>query len=232
MVLNTSFAKCPKCEVKYSYTDMMSGNTIGAENWSDGFFIAPMLMNESNFAKCPSCSTFFWLHDNSIEEPLVSTEVKQLENSSFLSDNITDIDFIKEAFRFGLANNPEKEIFLRIKLWQAYNHIIREYLSQGLFKKFKQRFFKTPDFENYIKRYSSYSSKRLSNLIRLANLLKLDNSRNSEYLLFAELYRETGDFSKAMIFCYKAETTSKVDPGRIKLLKQHIQEKDKMVYKL
>jgi tetratricopeptide (TPR) repeat protein len=233
MNLNTSYTKCPKCDAKYSYADMTLENTSGAEIWSDGFCMAPMRKDIIKFAKCPACNTFFWLQENSLQGLVDLFEIKNLDNSLSL-DNISkkELDFFKEAFRSGFAKTPEKEILLRIKLWHVINHIIRKYDAQGFFQKIKHKIFETPEYKESQKQYHSYFSLKQNNLIRLANLLKLDKKENTNYLLFAEIYRELGDFKKSMIFCYKAETSTHIDSNRINQLKQYITNRSKMAYKL
>jgi hypothetical protein len=233
MNLIPAFTKCPKCEAKYIYTEINSDNASGAEFWSDGFCTTSVRKDVLKFAKCPSCNTFFWLRENSIPNTSELSDLKKLENY-FDIDAISnrEINHIKEAFRSGLANNTESEITLRIALWHTINHIIRKYSEQGFFKKIKQKLFETAEYKNTYKHYNAISSLKMNNLIRLSNLLKLDKNENVDYLLFAEIYRELGDFSKAMIFCYKAETSSKTNSSRIGLLKQNITNKIKTVYKL
>jgi len=233
MIIIPAYSKCPKCEVVYNYTDMISEDTSGTEFWSDGFCMAPMRTDIIKFAKCPGCSTLFWLHENSIQKPAGLPEIKNLENSWSL-DNISnkEIGLIKEAFRAGLANTSENEITLRLKLWHTINHKIRKYYDQGFFQTIKLKFFDTTGYKESLKQYNANITLKLNNLVRLANLLKLDKIENTNYLLFAEIYRELGDFSKAMIFCYKAETSLVFDPERITLLKQYITNKSKTTYRL
>lgn len=212
---------------------MVSGNTIGADSWSDGFMIAPMLMDVIKFSKCSQCNTYFWLSDNFIQQPAETTGVKELD--SFIhtgSSASSEVKLLKEAFRSDMVNSIEKEIYLRIKLWQAINHFVRKYESEGILKQIKHKIFKSSDLEESKKKYSDLFLLKRHNLIRLSNLLKADKNEETNYLLFAEIYRETGDFSKAMIFCYKAETAAQADSNRIKVLKHHIQNKNKMVYKV
>jgi len=233
MVLNPAYTQCPKCEAKYSYTATNSENLAGAEFWSDGFCMAPLRKDIIKFTKCQACNTYFWLDDNSIPVPVELSEIKNLENS-WTIDSISnkEIGFIKDGLRSGLVKTAEKEIVLRIKLWHAINHIIRKYDSQGIIKIIKQRFFESNDIKDSQKQYNANISLKLNNLVRLANLLKMDKIENTNFLLFAEIYRELGDFSKAMIFCYKAETSSHIDSNRITLLKQHITSKSKTAYKV
>jgi len=233
MAIITAYTKCPKCETLYEYSEMIQENTSPAEYWSDGFCMAPDRKDIIDFAKCPNCGTFFWLKENQIQEPGDLSEIKNLENWWSL-DNIgsVEIDFLKEAFRASWAKSNEKEVALRIKLWHAINHINRKYESQSIFKKIKQKIFESADFKDSHKQYNALLSLKVNNLIRLANLLKLDEIENPNNLLFTEIYRELGDFSKAMIYCHRAETTSHEDANRIMLLKQLITSKSKLTYKL
>lgn len=233
MTLDFAYTKCPKCEAKYSYTDMESEKTSKSEIWSDGFYMAPMRKDIIKFAKCPLCNTFFWLQENSIEKPKDLNGIKKLDNSWFIDEiSNKEINFIKDAFRGGLASTTEKEIILRIQLWQTINHIIRKYYSQALFKKIKQKIFETTDFNDSLKKYKSIFPLKLRNIIRILNLLKSDKKEITNYLLFAEIYREIGDFGKSMVFCHKAGKLSELDSNRVKLLKQHIERKNKIAYKL
>jgi len=233
MILNSAYTKCPKCEANFSYTDIKPEKISKSEIWSDGFYMAPMRKDLIKFAKCPSCNTFFWLQENSIEEPTDSNGIKKLDNSWFIDEiSSKEINFIKEAFRAGLASTTEKEMILRIKLWQTINHITRKYYSQGLLKTIKQKIFTTTDYKNSIKQYKSSVPLKLKNIIRLLNILKLDKNKESNYVLFAETYREIGDFGKAMVFCHKARKLPKSDSKRIRLLKRHIETKSKTAYSL
>jgi hypothetical protein len=233
MVHNTAYTKCPKCEAKYSYTALISEKTSGAEVWSDGFCMALNRMDIIDFAKCPVCSAFFWIQDNSIQEPTDLSGITNLNNTWSLDDiGKNELDFIKEAFKGGLGSDTKNEIRIRIKLWQLFNHILRKFHSKGFFEKLKQKLFESPEYKEAQKQYSANISHKLNNLIRLTNLMKLDITENANFLLFAEIYRELGDYNKAMIFCYKAETSNLVDHSRIMILKQHITNKSKVTYRI
>ena len=56
--MRLGFAKitsCPHCGGEKEIMSLMSGNYIGAELWSDGKLIAPMLQKPSPVQKCPHC---------------------------------------------------------------------------------------------------------------------------------------------------------------------------------
>lgn len=233
MILDFAYTKCPKCEAKYSYTDVKSGKTSKTEIWSDGFYMAPMRKDIIKFAKCPSCNAFFWLKENSIDEPENLNDIKKIDNFWFIDEiSKKEINFIKNAFRGGLASTIEKEIILRIKLWQTINHITRKYYSQGLFKTIKQKIFGTINYKKSLKQYKSSIPLKRKNIIRLRNLLKSDKIENNDYILFAEIHREIGDFGKSIFFGHKAGKLPGADANRIKLLNRYVERKSKAVYKL
>jgi len=193
--------------------------------------MAPSRKDFIDFGKCPDCETFFWIHENSTRETADLSKIKNLENS-WPIDHISnqEFDFFRDFIRSGAANTPEKELLIRIKLWHTINHLIRKHESQGVFKKITQKIFESAEYKESINLYNARSNLKINNLIRLANLLKQDRTENSNYILFAEVYRELGDFSKSMVYCYKAETAPNADVNRVQLLKQHIMNKNKLAY--
>jgi uncharacterized C2H2 Zn-finger protein len=55
--------KCPKCGKLLKNRSLMSGNTFGANLFSDGKQVAPMLPEFPHLTKCSKCDTIFWLSD-------------------------------------------------------------------------------------------------------------------------------------------------------------------------
>ncbi len=230
---NPAYTKCPKCKAIHQYTVRLPENTPGMEFWSDGFGLSPTRNDVLDFGKCPDCGTFFWIPENITPDSPGLSGIKNMENT-WPIDHISnqEFDFIRDFIRSGTAATPEKELLIRIKLWHIINHLIRKYDSQGVFKKITQKIFETAEYKESQNQYHARSTLKQNNLIRLANLIKSDKNEFSNHLLLAETYRELGDFSKSMIFCYKAENAPGVDLNRVKLLKQQIMNKNKMVYKL
>jgi len=54
---------CPHCGQLWRGPTWLSGNTFGAQLWSDARLVAPMLPDEPGFARCPGCARFFWVDD-------------------------------------------------------------------------------------------------------------------------------------------------------------------------
>lgn len=54
---------CPECGGSKEVMSLLSGNSFGADMWSDGRMDAPMLPEPSMIQKCPHCGKYFWLPD-------------------------------------------------------------------------------------------------------------------------------------------------------------------------
>ncbi len=59
---NPIMVKCPYCGAEKELMTLMSGNTCGAEYWSDGKMIASMLPKISPVQKCPQCDKYYIEH--------------------------------------------------------------------------------------------------------------------------------------------------------------------------
>lgn len=229
MTIKPAYTKCPKCETIYSYQEETENKDTPLEIWTDGFELSPSRKELIKFAQCPGCETYFWLKENAIEEPQGSENVKAIDNSwSFDNVGKKELDITKDTLQKGLASSLKKEIYLRTKLWQVINHLSRKYEGQGFFK----NLFKTTEHKDSLKLYKLNSTLKMNNLIRLANLLKKDKKKAEDHMLFAEIYREMGDFSKAMFYCHKADTAHQSELKRINKLMLYIKSKDKEAYKL
>jgi hypothetical protein len=54
---------CPKCHAPAQLPTLESGNTFGAEVWTDGYMDAPMLPTTPAATRCHACKTLFWVED-------------------------------------------------------------------------------------------------------------------------------------------------------------------------
>ena len=55
--------ECPYCKEVKELMSLRSGNTFGGTHWSDTKRIYPMLPQNSDVQKCPSCGKFYFLSD-------------------------------------------------------------------------------------------------------------------------------------------------------------------------
>lgn len=164
--------RCPLCDTLYSKYSLMSGNTFGADFYSDGRFFARMLPEFPIITKCLGCTTIFWLDKtNEIGSyywgEKINTEWEEAFNADFLTLN----DYFL-ALEFHLPRTIEEEIYIRKRIWWEMNDRIR----------FKEEL---PAYENENQLWSD-------NIHKLISLL--NSSDDNEKIIIAELHRNLGNF--------------------------------------
>ena len=114
---------CPYCGTKKELMTIISGNTFGAEYWSDNKRIAPMLPQASPVQKCPHCGKYY-----------LKSKQQSVDGDNYSGD-LGELNYPewKEAYcQFASektipVQHPCTEItdndFLNIRYWliQAYN---------------------------------------------------------------------------------------------------------------
>ena len=112
---NSQILTCPHCGQKKEIMSLRSGNTVGAQLWSDNKQIAPMLPEISYVQKCPYCKKYF----------IRSRQKQVYAESGFSSEQgLLSFDEMKEAFaqlsqeKF---RDTKEEANVRMMLHHAYN---------------------------------------------------------------------------------------------------------------
>ncbi len=112
---NSRILICPFCGKKKEIMSLLSGNTFGAEMWSDNKQIAPMLPEISYVQRCPQCGKYY------ITE---RQELKYAKDSYSFDQGLLSYPEMKEAFiqlsEEGFVNE-EEETKVRMMLHHAYN---------------------------------------------------------------------------------------------------------------
>ena len=106
---------CPHCGQKKEIMSLLSGNTFGADNWSDNKCIAPMLPEISYVQKCPHCAKYFILSRQK-EVYSESDYSSELGSLSFAETKDAFVQLSQEKF-----HDMEEEANVRMLLHQAYN---------------------------------------------------------------------------------------------------------------
>ena len=167
--------KCPFCESFILEPTVVSGNTFGAEFWSDGFMKAPMYPEFPWLVECYSCHELFWLDEsNEIDRihPGATPEAQYRNARAYITPD-------ENKYLEVIQNNKlpkKKEEYVRIRAWWAANDSIRLVPAPP------------EDF--------AFSEGEVKNLIALNDLLKKPNPQKR--LMRAELMRELGRFDEAM----------------------------------
>lgn len=115
MLGNPRILICPFCGTEKQIMSLISGNTFGAELWSDNKQIAPMLPEISYVQKCPHCGKYYITGRQ---------EVKYAKDGYSFEKGLLTYPEMKEAFtqlsEEGFLNEKE-EINVRMMLHHAYN---------------------------------------------------------------------------------------------------------------
>lgn len=175
MILGPSrIIHCPLCHGELREWNMVSGNTIGGELWSDGYMYAPMMMEPILVTRCAHCTGIFWVEDatesaNSPKyTPLIcqgDPEPEPPERYDLPMIEWLDGDGIEEALRMEKEDGPpRKELHLLMKWLHAEDHGLRETSK--------------PHFQ-----HSSPGIEPLEKTIRMERLLQLLGESDPEKLL-------------------------------------------------
>ena len=210
-------AKCPECGNEKSLMSLVSGNTIGAVQWSDAYRYAPMLPQISAIQKCPECGGYFFMND-------IETRYAEYDNGFNYSFDTGALTFpeIKEALlRLEDAGlNKNNELTLRLEFLFRYNDAFRNYSSDG--------FGKDP-FDGDRERNETDAKLHKENIKRLIPLL---GNEGDNGILVAELYREAGMFDECMIALENCTAENDFVNGLINRIKEKALASDSTVFQL
>jgi hypothetical protein len=166
---------CPACGRLIRQKTLMSGNTFGALTWTDGYQVAPMLPSYPSMVKC-NCGNFFWLEDvESVGEiPFSARDVPEEWEAAPEATKLS-LNEYREALSMGVGTSPEKERYLRVKLWWKIND--------------KRR-------QNPLEVPPEYQSLFRENLERLLEILSAESP--GQKIMNAEILRELGRFEESI----------------------------------
>ena len=168
--------ECPKCGQFIAKESMMSGNTFEATIYSDGKTEAPMLLDTPEITRCRACGKIFWLGKSKL---IGSYDWKSKTKSGlWFSDRARFLTLTEYfmALNSGLAENPDEELYIRRRIWWAYNDRIRRDREGRLF-------LDDEDKENW--------KMNCDELLRL-----LDPEIINHRIMAAEIHRNLGDFEE------------------------------------
>ena len=197
------FYECPNCGDLLSTISLISGNTIGSTQYSDGYQVAFMLPHIPLISRCFNCNTLFWLDENTQFE---NTDGKDAKNAEVLRLEECQMALDNENYK-----NPEDEIYLRTQLWWAYNDRVR----------------------GNKKLFSSESDKAewRNNLEKLLDILDLEY--NEDIIMMVEIYRNLGDFNKSKALLSRLQNDEIYDYDELKKkFKKELIKKNTLVFKI
>ena len=123
---------CPYCRQIFSRNTYASGNTFGSVSWSDGNSLSPMMPQGPPVVRCGNCRSAFFTEDARHVGfvPLGTFMHAPFEIDSFDSMKLEDYrEFLAENLHEG---DPDRELLLRIKIWQRHNDPLRTDAAEGI----------------------------------------------------------------------------------------------------
>jgi len=171
---------CPSCRKPLATGTILSGNTFGAAQWSDGKYEAPMLPEPIRVASCGHCQGVFWVEDaewmgevpNGIFDH--SAERNPVPDAWREAPRLRPADLEELQSVWGATEDRQRRCFLSVKIWHLLNDVVRQ---EGVLPETQAAAFRT-------------------NLEDL--LLLLDEASSAERVMKAEVLRELGRQDEAL----------------------------------
>jgi phage FluMu protein Com len=169
----TIVRECSACSKLIAEATIISGNTFGARQWTDGKLDAPMFPDQPLLVKCPHCGTLVWI----TEQKQVGKAAKRREdkpNGAFsdahhgITPTLSDYE---EFLKAGISD-ARKEYYVRLRAWWTGNDSRRE--------------------SNNLNPLSCFERENL-----LVFVTMLSDETSYERLMKAEVFRELGEFKEA-----------------------------------
>ena len=225
----------PCCGTSYSLPRYSSMNFMSSAVWTDGYREQSLMPNDRGLRVC-QCGNYFLLNE--------LIEIGQVESTDVPATKRVLPDDLNNAIR--VARNKEIELIARLDYWQELNHSYRKrykehrekeeasFLAQerggtiwGRVK--KMLFNKTSKQE--IKRQITFpqfipSDEQRSNVDEILKLLANRNFEGYE-MVAVELYREIGDFEKAIEWLRQVDAA--YDPTLSMLMQRLCDERESAV---
>ena len=163
----TIIISCPLCGRYAKKATIISGNTFGAQLWSDCKRIAPMMPDFPKLTVCKKCDQFFWVKD--------AKEVETVTDRNDLREKWDDLNYVEfptfYQYYKALELIPD-ELFIRVNIWRSFNDFFRDKKEDQI----------TPEIEQM-------NTENLSALLKILN-----DSDNNELLMKVEILRNLGEF--------------------------------------
>jgi hypothetical protein len=195
---------CPVCTFTGKKRSLVSGNTFGAELWSDGKQVAWMLPEYPYLVKCKKCGSFFLAkEDNSIGE----FSLRRNEADKWPDAEYFDFPSFTEYFE-AIGTDIITEKYIRWKAFHSYNDYIRNNREDEITMDMRDLYF--------------------DNLKSLLYLLSEDNPK--ELFSIIEINRQLGRFDKCREFL---ERITEKDAEELKrLFAEEVEKKNTRLFRL
>lgn len=202
---NAEIVKCPYCGTEQELMTLVSGNTCGAEYWSDNKRIAPMLPSVSPVQKCPHCGKYYFEHKHRHGES---------RNTSLERGELTFPEW-KEAYSQFLSEGMSEAEKLDMCFWLIHSY------NDYYYREHKSLEPSEEDYTFFIK-------------IALSFIETFDWTPVEHPLLKAELYREAGKMQECadVLKSISYESMQDFEKSIYNSIKKRMENNENKVFKL
>ncbi|MFC2101541.1 hypothetical protein ACFLS7_00940 [Bacteroidota bacterium] len=231
--------KCPNCSSLMMDYELMSYTTHGsAEYFSDGKSDSlPSMNNTKGIGICSECAKPFWRGDAKVKEDQIDREgMEDLPNVNELYTLISAFDeegkekkihFYTKLIENDFAKTEWQEYHLREQLWWSINDLIRHLAGWSVARNPRQ-FWAIMKHRKVCKKLFKKYQPLLEEILSRMIFLYI-KSADVDLLYLANMYREKGDFNKALDILSKVE--GKRGAG-FKKIQRKIQRHNREVFRL
>lgn len=239
IVSGVRIVRAPCCGNNYVLPNYRSMNFSAFEYWTDGWSDGALMPVGEGIRSC-RCGSLFLTRECEL--------VEVVETSEFLSPEWAS----PEDFRKHMSKNVDANLMLAMRLdfWRYLNHPYRE--NYRAHRENEEANIKAewlsanPDTRTWLDKlrgkqapvylrpsgvpitfpFCEVSDEQLENMEKLVGLILEKNGEDCNYLLLAELYREQGNFKKAMD--YLSIVKSDGNPTLLNVIRGAINERKSM----
>ncbi len=196
-----SILQCPNCKANMFTFELTSFTVHSSIVYSDGKVDNSSSLSDKQILICNDCRKPMWRDDAILNDSDINyetlPEAKDVFDLPFAFDTNRSnklafyyTDLLNDDF----ADTSEKEIYLRIKIWHLLNNSSRNTKQRGSIKEIIDK-----NISSELKNSDEKSTKFLfdKNLEHLTKIYKPDC--DEQQLLYAEMFRELGDFNEAKL---------------------------------
>ena len=189
---------CPLCEGEMTSCVGVSGNTIGATLWTDGFLDAPMLQPDAHALRCPHCLKAFFRKDaRSAGLDREQARASAHDAAAWVDD--ADLSVYRELL--GKTDDRNLLRYLRISIWHLQNDKVRQAYEKIWRQRRLEKYDYPPDQRDACKAPLPKVEVRVASTRFVSNLralLRLLTDEPDDLLMKAEICRELGRFDDAV----------------------------------
>jgi len=192
--------QCPKCKALMYTFDLMSYTIHKSVVYSDGKIEhSNSLSSDKQILICSDCRNPMWKSDVFLDDPDIRYDELPEAKDVFDLPFAFDADFsnklalyYSDLLQVGFADTSEKEIYLRIKIWQLLNNEYRNQNNNWISDIIRGS--TNTQLSNF-NVLDSFQTLFIANLETLTKIYK--PNCDEQQLLLAEMYREMGSFEEA-----------------------------------